>query len=273
MHWNLSMTTRLFSLDQLTFKFQQSQTALDDITVEISFGVSLALLGCNGAGKSTLLQILAGLLAPASGIVCWKDDILSPTNLQKDPALRTRFRKSVGLLFQDPDSQWLCDTVKEEVSYGPNQLWSKDEVESRVFQMMASMGIEHLSHRPPYTLSGGEKRRVALASVLVNNPEVLLLDEPTASLDAATTDFLVDHLQEFRRQDNKTLIIASHDLPFIEELTEQAIVLTPCHKLSRVTSTSAVIQDIPFLRQMNLMRRRHVTSSQPPVFPPKIENT
>lgn len=250
------MTPPLFELKAVSHGFQGGTQALDCLNLQVATGEFLGLLGCNGAGKSTLLHILGGLISAQQGSVQWLGRAISVQLLSRDISLRSEFRRSVGTVFQDPDSQWLCDTVKEEVLYGPLQIWNRDEAQARVLQVMEIMGINHLAEQPPYTLSGGQKRRVALASIISMDPDVLLLDEPTSSLDAATTDFLIDWLKEFINRPGKTLIIATHDLELVRELTSRCLVITPCHKLAREGTTRDILADENLLRQMNLLSRR-----------------
>ncbi len=249
------MTAPLYELKNVSHSFQNDTQALDGLNTRIETGECLALLGCNGAGKSTLLHILGGLISAREGIVLWHGQEISVQLLSRNSAIRNNFRRSVGTVFQDPDSQWLCDTVKDEVLYGPLQIWDVEEAQVRVSQVMDIMGINHLAEQAPYTLSGGQKRRVALASIISMDPEVLLLDEPTSSLDAATTDFLIDWLQEYVKRPGKTLIIATHDLELVRELTTRCVVMTPCHKMAREAATADVLADENLLRQMNLLRR------------------
>jgi len=253
------MVNSLYHLVNVTHSYS-SGLALDGITVEITKGGCLGLVGCNGAGKSTLLYILGGLTSPQSGKVCWNDKELSPALLKHDRAFRKDFRRNVGIVFQDPDSQWLCDTVRDEVLYGPGQIWCFAEAERRALEALEVMGIAHLVQQAPYALSGGEKRRVALASIIAADPEVLLLDEPTASLDAATTDFLLDWLEEFIGRPGKTIIMATHDLALLRELADRCMVLTPCHRVAAYADTQSILGDTELLRQMNLIGRR---STQP----------
>ncbi len=255
------MTGALFELQQVSHGFPGGTLALDQLDLTISPGGCVALMGCNGAGKSTLLHILAGLVSPVEGQVLWQGKQLSPSVLNRSKPLRTDFRRQVGIVFQDPDSQWLCDTVLDEVMYGPLQIWPEDEAVARVTPLLQVMGVEHLSGQPPYVLSGGEKRRVALASVISMDPEELLLDEPTTSLDAATIDFLLDWLNEYIARPGKTLIMATHDLDLVRELADRCIVLTPCHKLARHDTTANVLSDEELLRQMNLVSRKRGRSS------------
>jgi len=249
------MVEVLYRLENVTHSYA-SGLALDGISAQITKGGCLGLVGCNGAGKSTLLYILAGLTNAQSGTIYWNEKELSPSRFKRDGVFRKEFRRNVGIVFQDPDSQWLCDTVHEEVLYGPGQIWAFAEAERRALEALEVMGIAHLVEQAPYALSGGEKRRVAIASIIATDPEVLLLDEPTASLDAATTDFLLDWLEEFIGRPGKTVIMATHDLSLLRELADRCMVLTPCHRVAAYKPTCKVLADTELLRQMNLLGRR-----------------
>lgn len=257
------MTSPLFEMRDLSYEFAPGIPALDGVHAAIPSGGCTALLGCNGAGKSTLLHLLAGLLTSTAGELRWKDEALSAQILRDNPPLRAKFRTEVAMTFQDPDAQWLCETVQQEVEFGPRQLWSAEEARERASEIMITLGINHIADRAPFLLSGGQKRRVALASILAVDPAVLLLDEPTAGLDAATTDFLLDWLAEFLATPGKTLILATHDLALVEEVATTALVLTPCHKLARHASTENLLRDEDFLRQMNLLRRPQKKAAAP----------
>jgi len=246
----------LFFLQNVSHQFGPEGLALDDVTLQIPAAGCVALLGANGAGKSTLLHLIAGVISPTSGELQWRGQPYSRAILEKDLNLRREFRRQVGMVFQDPDCQWLCETVREEVEYGPRQIWPAAEARERADQMMVLMGINHLADRAPYSLSGGQKRRVALASVMSLDPDVLLLDEPTLSLDAATTDFLVDWLVEFLARPGKTVILATHDLCLALEVGTWCAVLTPCHRLARTGRVAEIAGDKLFLQQMNLASRR-----------------
>lgn len=247
--------TAQFTLNSVSYRFPNGSLAIDDLTLSITAGSRVVLLGANGAGKSTLLQLLGGLRFATEGDVCYNWERLTERALGRSE-FRRSFRKDVGFLFQNPDVQLFCPTVREEVAFGPLQFFSREEAAERTYGALHAMGIEHLADEAPFALSGGEKRKVTLATVLVMDPKVLLLDEPTISLDASTTDFLLDWLQEFAQGGAKTIITATHDMALAPELGRDAVVLTPCHKRARTGNLAALLEDAEFLRQMNLIGRR-----------------
>ncbi len=189
--------------------------ALGGVSFRITHGESVGIVGANGAGKSTLLLHLNGSLAPIEGSVRIGDYPITPRTL---PAVR----RTVGMVFQDPDDQLFMPTVSEDVAFGPLNLGlPPDEVESRVLQALDTVGAAHLRERPPYRLSGGEKRAVAIATVLAMLPDILVLDEPSSNLDPRARRRLIGLLKSFRH----TKIVAAHDLDMILDLCERTIVI------------------------------------------------
>ena len=183
----------IFRLRDVGYSYAGRQTAIDGVDLEIFAGERVALLGANGSGKSTLLKLLDGILAPTSGKLTAIGRDVSAVAAGLDAFT---FHREVGLVFQDPDIQLFSATVLDDVAFGPLQLGLQgDEVTERCAEALAAMEIEHLADRAPFELSGGEKKRAAIASVLSLRPDVLLLDEPTASLDPRTKWVLVDLIQ------------------------------------------------------------------------------
>jgi cobalt/nickel transport system ATP-binding protein len=199
----------------LRFAYPDGTHALDGVSFRIVHGESVAIVGANGAGKSTLLQHLNGCLVPSGGTVCVGDHPITKASL-------AAVRRSVGMVFQDPDDQLFMPTVFDDVAFGPLNLGlPPDEVEARVTRALETVGAAHLRERPPYRLSGGEKRAVAIATVLSMSPDILVLDEPTASLDPRSRRQLIALLATFAH----TKIIATHDLDLALDLCERTIVL------------------------------------------------
>jgi cobalt/nickel transport system ATP-binding protein len=246
----------VFDVQNATYKYDGSTIALDKVSVQIEQGQRVALLGANGSGKSTLLRILDALYFPESGSVKFSGEQLSEARLQ-DEQFRFAFRRRVGLVFQNPDVQLFNPTVFDEVAYGPLQLrWTKNEIVERVTEALAAMGIAHLKDRVPYRLSGGEKKRVAIASVLVLNPDVLLLDEPTSGLDPRTQSRIIDLLAGGNNA-NRTVITATHDLNIVDDIADQ------CHVLDAGTIVASgtpqeIVSDVALLQRTNLVHaHRH----------------
>lgn len=216
-------TTPVFALKHVSFAYELIP-ALQDLSLRIDQGQSLALIGANGSGKSTLLRLLDALCFPSAGSISFCGESLSAERLRNDVFFLS-FRRRVALVFQNPDVQLFNPTVFDEVAFGPLQMgWTGDEVTERVTGALEQMGIAHLRERSPYRLSGGEKKRVALASVLVLDPEVLLLDEPTAMLDPRSQSQLIDLIQNWKGS-TKTVITATHQLEIVEDIADRVVVL------------------------------------------------
>lgn len=213
----------LFDLRDVWFDYE-GITALRGLSLEIGRGERLALLGANGSGKSTLLRLLDALCFPSRGSITFDGQALTPQHLGDD-GFSMAFRRRVGLVFQNPDVQLFNPTVFDEVAFAPLQLgWPKANLLERVQQALELMAISHLRERPPYRLSGGEKKRVALASVIVLDPDVLLLDEPTSTLDPRSQSQIIDLLQQWKGS-SKTIVTATHQLEIVEDIADRLVVL------------------------------------------------
>jgi cobalt/nickel transport system ATP-binding protein len=217
------MTTPIFEAKQVSFSYEEIP-ALRDLSLTIEAGRSVALVGANGSGKSTLLRLLDALCFASSGSISFCGDLLTPERLRNN-GFELAFRRRVALVFQNPDVQLFNPTVFDEVAFGPLQMgWSSTEVIARVNLALENMAISDLRDRPPYRLSGGEKKRVALASVIVLDPEVLLLDEPTSMLDPRSQSQVIDLIQNWKGT-SKTIITATHQLEIVEDIAERVVVL------------------------------------------------
>jgi cobalt/nickel transport system ATP-binding protein len=242
----------VFELDKVSFSYPDGVPALCDVTLGVAVGERLALLGANGSGKSTLLKVLAGLAWPSGGEIRAFGAPLT-ASLLKDEAQAHVFRRRVGVVFQSADVQLFNPTVRDEVAFGPLHLGlERAEVEQRVADTLQLLGIEALAERPPYRLSGGEKKKVALAAVLAGGPEVLLFDEPTAGLDPRTQDWLIDLLQRLHVA-GKTLVLATHQLAELPRLADRALVLAEDHRVAADLSVDALLGDHELLLRVNLI--------------------
>ena len=260
----------MFQLREVTFRYE-SAYALDGVSLDIAAGKRVVLLGANGSGKSTLLRLLNGLSIPGSGSIAFQGQPLTADRFEDDAFARD-FHRRVGLVFQNPDVQIFNPTVFDEVAFGPLQMhWAKSEVIDRVDAMLEAMEIAHLKNRPPHRLSGGEKKRVALASVLVLDPEVLLLDEPTAALDPRSQSQIIDLLIGWG-EGNKTVITATHDLGLVEDIADHCAILQ-AGRVAAEGNPAALLRDQALLARANLIhahRHRHgdqLTHSHPHTHP------
>ena len=216
----------LFELQNITFSYPEEEKAvLNDLSLTISVGQSLVIQGDNGAGKTTLFRILNGLLFPERGKYYFDGKEITKEYL-KDNRSSKIFHQQIGYLFQNPDIMLFNGKVYDEIAFGPRQMGlSKDVVNERVHDCMRLFNIEQLSDKAPYHLSGGQKKRVALASVLALNPSVLILDEPFAGLDKKSKEELLDFLLKWKSC-GKTLIIASHEDDLIKPLKDVEFVMS-----------------------------------------------
>ncbi|WP_338450749.1 ABC transporter ATP-binding protein [Niallia oryzisoli] len=214
------MAEYFFEINQLTHRYADGTTALHNLTLTIKKGKKIALLGKNGAGKSTLFQHLNGLLKPASGTIYFNGD-----KLRYDRQSLLKLRKHVGIVFQDPDSQLFSGTVKQDISFGPHNLgWSKEMVEKQTAWAMELTETTNLQDRPIHFLSLGQKKRVSIAGVLAMDPDVFILDEPTAGLDAYYAKQIMRILEDIHQKD-KTIILSTHDVQHAYEWADEIIVL------------------------------------------------
>jgi cobalt/nickel transport system ATP-binding protein len=213
-------------------------------------GQRVVLLGANGSGKSTLLRLMDALCFPSRGTITAFGQPLSEDRLQ-DEATNYAFRRRVGLVFQNPDVQLFNPTVFDELAFGPLQLgWPKGEIRQRVEATLARFAIAHLKDRPPHRLSGGEKKRVALASVLILDPDVLLLDEPTAALDPESQSAVIRFLME-SRESERTIVTATHDLDIVEDIADYGFVLDG-GRVAQEGPIAELLQDVPLLQRTHL---------------------
>jgi cobalt/nickel transport system ATP-binding protein len=213
----------VFELTNVNFDYE-GIPALRSLSLTVARGERIALVGANGSGKSTLLRVLDALCFPTSGTVKFCGEDLTSQRLESD-SFSLDFRRRVALVFQNPDVQLFNPTVFDEVAFGPLQMgWPRGQVIERVNETLSAFGIAHLRERPPYRLSGGEKKRVALASVLVLEPEVLLLDEPTSALDPRSQSQLVDLIEGWHGTE-RTVITATHQLEILEDIADRVYVM------------------------------------------------
>ena len=208
------MSQPLFRLTGVSFAYDPHRSVLNGANFELHDGERVALHGRNGAGKTTLFHLMVGLRLPQAGTI----EAFGKTCVREADFLDVR--PKAGLLFQDADDQLFCPTVAEDVAFGPLNLGkSPDEARQIVQQTLASLGLQGFENRVTHKLSGGQKRLVALASILAMNPDVLLLDEPTNALDAETEECLVDILNRLPQ----AMMIISHDAHFLARVTTRNI--------------------------------------------------
>lgn len=234
----------------VTFKYKDI-LALKDISFNIKKGEAVALIGPNGCGKSTLLKLLNGIIFPENGSYFFNGEEITKNKMEKDSFSRL-FHKRIGFVFQNSDSQLFCSNVYEEIAFGPILMgMSEDEVKKRVYDCMELLDIVDLKDRAPYNLSGGEKKKVAIASVLACNPDVITLDEPMNGLDPKTKRFLRELLIKLNKS-NKTIICSTHDFEYVSGLFKRAFVFSKDGVLIRDDDYSTIIEDDDFLYENNI---------------------
>ncbi len=251
------MTVPAFELRDVEYRYQ-GVIALAGLSLVIPQGKRVVLLGANGSGKSTLLRLLDALYFPAAGQVLAFGEALDARRMANEDACFA-FRRRVGFVFQNPDMQLFNASVFDELAFGPLQLhWPAERIRQQVETTLESMGLAHLRNRAPHRLSGGEKKRVALASVLILDPEVLLLDEPTASLDPESESQLIDTLIDWGGG-AKTIVMATHDLDIVEDVADICVVMQQGRVIAQGTP-GEILGDEELLGRTGLIhahRHRH----------------
>lgn len=235
------MSHHIVEAKDLYYSYPDGTKAVNGISFRITHGESVAIVGENGAGKSTLLLHLNGYLMPTSGTLRVGDYPLTKETIEE-------VRRTVGMIFQDPDDQLFMPTVFDDVAFGPVNLgFPEEEVEKRVTDALTTVNMNHLRNRPPYRLSAGEKRAVAIATVLSMSPNILVMDEPSSNLDPQNRRRLIKMLKTFKH----TKIIATHDLDMATDLCERTMVIHE-GKVAADGSTMDLLQDEELLSRCSL---------------------
>jgi cobalt/nickel transport system ATP-binding protein len=210
-----AMTEHAIVVENLTYAYPDGRVALDGVDLVVPTGERLAVLGPNGAGKTTLVLHLNGILTPLSGRVTVGGLVVDKKNMRE-------IRRRVGLVFQDPDDQLFMPTVREDVAFGPHNLGLRGhELEQRVGEALDAVGMTAFADRAPHHLSFGERRRVAVATVLAMRPDVIVLDEPSSNLDPAARRELAEILLGL----SITTVLVTHDLPYALQLCPRCVVV------------------------------------------------
>lgn len=223
--------------------------ALDDVNLVIKDGEFLALIGHTGSGKSTLIQHLNGLLEPSSGRIL-VDDI----DLTNKETKLTDIRKKIGLVFQYPEYQLFEETIEKDIAFGPNNLGlSKEEISDRVKRSMEMVGLDYESYKDvsPFDLSGGQKRRVAIAGVIAMEPKVLILDEPTAGLDPKGRDDILEQIKILHEKYKMTIVLVSHSMEDVGKLAERIVVMNK-GKVALMGKPSEIFKEVETLEEIGL---------------------
>ena len=211
----------MIELNDISYSYYQDEV-LSHFSLNIKEGESIAVCGDNGSGKSTLLKLINGLIFPKTGY--YKFEGIEITKKQMEIAEYSKqFHQKIGFVWQNPDTQLFCSSVEEELAFGPIQMGlPEEEIQKRVNDTLELLDLTKLKNRPPYYLSGGEKKKTTIASILTMNPSVWTLDEPLSSLDKKTRDWLIEFLQALKKA-GKTIIFSSHETTLVEALADRTI--------------------------------------------------
>jgi len=242
----------IFKLEDASYAYPQGIAGIRNVTFQVKESETIAVLGPNGSGKSTLLKVLDGLYELSGGKLYAFGENISVAKL-KDKNFNRFFRKNVGMLFQDVEAQLFSPTVYDEIAFGPRQLGlNEDEIKKRVDGIVALLGMEGIINRYPYSLSTGEKRKTALAAVFSLDPQVYLLDEPTANIDPKTEGALIDFIL-LLKQKGKTVIIATQDLLLADHLAGRVLLMDENKQAATIADKGKVFSNIELLYKLGLL--------------------
>lgn len=232
----------MLEIKNLNYSYPDGKEALKDINIKIDNNETIAIVGANGAGKSTLIKTIVGIFLTTQGDIIVDGEKVTKKTLSS-------IRKKVGVVFQNPDDQLFMNNVYDDIAFGPrNYNFTEEEVKEKVERVMKNLDIEKLSERSPNNLSGGEKRKVAIATVLSMEPSIILFDEPTSFLDAKGKRMLIETLKNI----NTTKIIATHDLDMVKDICERVIVLKE-GKIMADGNPKEIFSDMDFMEKCELI--------------------
>lgn len=230
----------------IKYKYPDGTKALKNVNFHVDKGNMVALLGKNGAGKSTLFLHFNGILKPYSGLIK-----IDGNELKYDKSYLMEIRQKVGIVFQNPDDQLFAPTVEEDVAFGPLNIGlSQEEVEDRVDDALKKVGMEGYEKKPPHHLSGGEKKRIAIAGILAMEPEIMILDEPTSGLDPKGASKIMKLLYELN-EDGMTIIISTHDVDLVPIYSDNIFIMSN-GEIIKEGSPRDVFNDVNLIRSANL---------------------
>ncbi|NFH68896.1 ABC transporter ATP-binding protein [Clostridium botulinum] len=241
-----NLNEAILKVRNLNYKYNNEKIVLSNINIDIYEGEKVAILGSNGAGKSTFFLNINGVLTPKSGDIIYRGKKISKKELNE-------LRKNIGIVFQDADNQIIASTVLAEVSFGPMNLkLPKEEVKERVEEALSYMNLTEFKNRPPHYLSGGEKKRVSIADIIAMQSEIIIFDEPTASLDPLNAIMLEEVLKKLS-EEKKTLLISTHDVDFAYRWAERVIIFANGEIIADGTPLQ-IFKDDKIIKCANLKR-------------------
>ncbi|MBF4693412.1 energy-coupling factor ABC transporter ATP-binding protein [Fusibacter ferrireducens] len=240
------MKKTILKVENLHYAYWNGKVALNDVSVDIREGEKIAVMGSNGSGKSTFFLNINGVFAPERGKITYRETLVTKKNLKE-------LRKNIGIVFQDADNQIVASTVRAEVGFGPMNLkLPMQEVHERVEESLAYMNITDFKDRPPHYLSGGEKKRVSIASILAMRPEMIIFDEPTAALDPLNATMLEDVLAKLGNV-GKTILLSTHDVDLAYRWAERVLVFSAGEIIADGTPLD-IFRDQQILEKANLKK-------------------
>ncbi|MBZ9606635.1 ATP-binding cassette domain-containing protein [Clostridium estertheticum] len=238
------MGKSILKVEDLYYVYGNGKSALDGVSVDINEGEKIAVIGSNGSGKSTFFLNINGVFTPEQGKIIYRGTVVNKKNLKG-------LRKNIGIVFQDADNQIIASTVRAEVGFGPMNLkLPREEVLKRVEEALAYMNISDFKDRPPHYLSGGEKKRVTIAGIIAMKSEIIIFDEPTASLDPLNVLILEEVLDKLGSE-GKTMLISTHDVDFAYRWAERVLVFCQGKIIADGTPLE-IFQNTEILKQANL---------------------
>lgn len=237
-----NLRNEVIKAENVSYYYPDGSVGIRDIDITIQRGDRIGLIGANGSGKSTLILLLAGLIKPTKGRVKIFDMEPDKKNIEK-------IRRRVGVVFQNPDDFLFNPTVRDELLYVPRQLeWDERRLNDALENYSQMFRIEQILEKPPFRLSGGEKKKVEIASVLIFQPDVLFLDEPTAYVDGKTRRQIMEILNEY----NGTIIVATHELDVAEKLVDKIALLNLEHRIEAVGGKE-ILENVKLLEKAGLL--------------------
>ncbi len=242
----------MIDINNVSYSYENKVFALKNINLHIEEGEAAALIGVNGSGKSTLMKLINGLITPDSGSYLFAGEEINDKKLQNEQFSKS-FHKKIGFVFQNSDVQLFCSNVYDEIAFGPRQMgMDEEEVKKRVEDTLKLLNIEELGNRQPYHLSGGEKKKVSIASVVVLNPDVYIFDEPMNGLDPKTKRFLKEFMININRA-GKTILCSTHDFEYVKGVFKRAVVFSNEHTIIRDGVYDEIMNDSNFLYNNNII--------------------
>lgn len=242
----------IVELKNVSYSYPGSIAALKNINLTVGKGEMFSVIGQNGSGKSTLLHIINALILPDTGEYFFNGNKITEKSLH-DKNISLNLRSTMSYIFQNPEMQLFCPTVIDELLFAPLQMnISKESASDRAEKTLEYLDIQYLRDRPVYKLSGGEKKKVAIASSLTLNPDIILIDEPLAGLDPKAQTFIIELLFELNKA-GKTIIFTTHHLDLIDHLQPRVAVLSEEHTIKKTATAQQILTDEEFLVSVNLI--------------------